>query len=457
MAAPPGPWDPHGCAGPDAGRRAAPPDATTPLLSREALVELNRRYQVMLDSVSDVVLCLDSEGRLTHISESARTLLGHDPRHWQGRHAFDLVHPDDLALVIENFEATVDMTADSSPMTVRVRSTAGCWVPYEVYADNQLHDPVVAAVVVAMRDVTEREEHIEELRAAHAALELAERQFRLSFDHAPIGMALVGPGGRFVRVNAALCEIAGYDEAAMLDRTFQQITHPDDLAADLELVQQLVHGERTDYEVEKRYLRGDGSEIWVQVNVTMVRDERGQPMHFMAQVQDVTERRRLHAALIEQANRDALTGLANRACFEVQLTEACATVTEDGSLTVMFVDLDDFKEVNDTFGHIIGDEVLRTTANRVRRVLRSGDLAARFGGDELALILRGAIDADADRLAARLRAAIAEPFDVGADRSLTLSASIGHATTHVSGDTRDLLSRADAAMYADKRSRTADG
>src|SRR3546814_4741701 len=157
-----------------------------------------------------------------------------------------------------------------------------------------------------MRDISERVRHDSELDVAQQAQRLAELQFQASFDHAPIGMALGAIDGAFRSVTNALCELVGRHQADLLARTFQDITHPDDLAADVALLDALLIGERLDYQIDKRYLRPDGSEVWAQLNVTLVRNQHGHPMRFVAQIQDISERRRLHAALVEAAQQDSL-------------------------------------------------------------------------------------------------------------------------------------------------------
>src|SRR3546814_3399066 len=119
-------------------------------------------------------------------------------------------------------------------------------------------------------------------------------------------------------------------------------------------------------------------------------DLHGPPMHFVAQTQDTSERRRLHAALAEAAQKDSLTGLVNRSGFQAQLATACAEASSEAPVSVIFLDLNGFKGVNDTFGHAFGDLVLQQVSARMRSALRPGDVAARLGGDELAAILVGA-------------------------------------------------------------------
>ncbi|MET0728659.1 MAG: PAS domain S-box protein [Acidimicrobiales bacterium] len=427
-------------------------DVTAEEAAREHLVESGRRYLALLDNASDLVICVDADGRMTHLSDPLHARLGHDPAEWLGRKAFDLIHQDDLEAALESFDATVALADDVSPLTLRVRKAAGDWIPFEVFAKNQLDNPDVAAIVVSMRDVTERRRHEAELEESRAALRLAERQFRSSFDRAPIGMALVGLGGEFLRVNTALCDLVGRDQAELLTLSFQDITHPVDVDVDLAMRQALISGEFDEYQLDKRYRRPDGAVVWAQLNVSLVRDQNGDPIHFVSQIQDITERRSQHDDLVKQANHDSLTDLVNRARFEDQLVEACAAALDHGPVSVVFLDLNEFKAINDTYGHAAGDLVLQQSAQRMRGALRPGDLAGRIGGDELAAILFGADEAVAEQVTERLRQAIAEPMDVNG-LQLTLSASIGHVTTRTPVDAEQLLIQADVAMYADKRSR----
>jgi PAS domain S-box-containing protein len=143
----------------------------------------------------------------------------------------------------------------------------------------------------------EYERRLAEREAAEEALREGEERFRSALDNAPIGMALVAPDGRFLRVNRALSEIVGYSEADLLARTFQDITHPDDLAADLAFVRQMLDREIRVYQMEKRYLHSDGHEVWVLLSVSLVWDDDGRPRYFVSQIQDVTVRRRMEGEL----------------------------------------------------------------------------------------------------------------------------------------------------------------
>jgi len=138
---------------------------------------------------------------------------------------------------------------------------------------------------------------------AVAALRASEERFRNAVQYSAIGMALVAPDGRWLEVNPALCRIVGYTRDDLLARTFQDITHADDLDADLKLVQQMLAGEIETYQLEKRYIHKDGRLVWVLLSVSLVRDTAGEPLHFIAQIQDLTERKQVDAALRESEER----------------------------------------------------------------------------------------------------------------------------------------------------------
>ncbi len=152
-------------------------------------------------------------------------------------------------------------------------------------------------LTAALRDISERKRREDESQATNVKLRESEERFRLTFEEAPIGMALVAPDGRFVRVNHALCEILGYTAREMMGLTFQAITHPDDVDADVAVAGQLNRGEVSRYHREKRYIRKDGSVVDIMLSVSIARDRDGAPLHHIAQIEDITERKRLENAL----------------------------------------------------------------------------------------------------------------------------------------------------------------
>jgi PAS domain S-box-containing protein len=161
-------------------------------------------------------------------------------------------------------------------------------------------------------------------RRAEAALQESEERFRQSFDSAPIGMALVAPDGRWLKVNRALCEIIGYTETELLETSFQAITHPDDLEADLLYVEQMLAGEIHTYQLAKRYYHKLGHVVWILLSVSLVRDLDDRPLYFIAQIQDVTEQKQAERAL-RQSQAD-LKAILNNSLQSFVLTDRAGTI-----------------------------------------------------------------------------------------------------------------------------------
>jgi diguanylate cyclase (GGDEF)-like protein/PAS domain S-box-containing protein len=289
---------------------------------------------------------------------------------------------------------------------------------------------------------------ISEHRRRDQALAEAEDRFRSAFDNAPIGMALVSPEGRFIKVNRALCDLTGYSETDLLIRTFQAITHADDLNADLAHVQDVLADRRRSYQMEKRYHHADGHIIWVTLSVSLVRDADGEPLYFISQIEDISNRKRRERALETQAARlaviaatDQLTGLSTRRTWDLAIADRTSRPDIDlERFGIALIDLDELKEINDTHGHHSGDQALVAMASALRIVVRDEDLIARIGGDEFAVLIPSVSAQAMLALTERILAALPEK----------LSASAGVATWDGSESHVELQHRADRALYAAK-------
>lgn len=298
--------------------------------------------------------------------------------------------------------------------------------------------PAVHALVLALRRTT-------------AELSEAEERFRSAFDDSQVGMALVSPGGRFQRVNRALCELTGYPEHELLGRTFSEITHPDDVDADLEALQELLDGERYGYRTEKRYVHAEGHPVWISLNASPVHDVDGSIAYLISQIEDISDRKESEERLTRQALHDSLTGLPNRTLFADRVRMAANRRTASG-YAIIYLDLDGFKLVNDTLGHAAGDQVLIEVARRLERLLRAGDTLARLSGDEFALLCEEVGDEEVRTIADRVIDAMAKPIEVQG-RAITQAASIGIALYSPDGtpaEPDEMLGDADLAMYRAK-------
>ena len=307
-------------------------------------------------------------------------------------------------------------------------------------------DGRVLRILGTNRDITERV-------LATRAREEADERYRLAFDGAKVGMAQVGPDGRYQRVNRALCDLLGYSAEELLQKHVTDVTHPDDVESTRAAVREALAGNVNGFQLEKRYLRKDGSVMWGQLDAALIRDVIDLPLQFFSQIQDIGERRAAQEKVADMAMHDALTGLANSRLMEDRLGQALAQAHRTGgSVGVLYMDLDGFKPVNDNLGHAAGDAALKEVARRGVAVLRDSDTLARIGGDEFVAVLPGAARDALQRAAERMLAALAPPFELEG-REAVIGASIGAAVAPAGHlDARALLQAADAAMYEAKRS-----
>jgi diguanylate cyclase (GGDEF)-like protein/PAS domain S-box-containing protein len=286
------------------------------------------------------------------------------------------------------------------------------------------------------------------------ALQESEERFRNAFDYAAVGMALVSPRGHWLQVNRSLCGILGYTEEELLATNFQSITHPEDLDSMAVSVGEVLRGKLSSCQMEKRYLHKLGHSVWVLLSASQIRDKQAKEGRLIFQIQDVTDRKRAEQQLHYDAFHDALTGLANRALFtdHLKLAVARGRRQAEREFAVLFLDLDRFKVINDSLGHMVGDQLLVGIARRLEACLRPGDTVARLGGDEFTILLEDLKgEKEAVEVAERLQYALAMPFNLGGQQVFT-TASIGITLSSI-GYTRpeDCLRDADTAMYRAKQ------
>jgi diguanylate cyclase (GGDEF)-like protein/PAS domain S-box-containing protein len=411
-----------------------------------ALAESEKRFRLLAENASDLITSIDPQGLRTYVSPSCRALLGYEPEELIGQVAIEIVHPEDRARISAYLQSVLDHGPGADEARLRHKDGRWIWMETRGRAVRDAAGSVVELQTVA-RDITAERHAAGELREA-------EERFRNAFDQAPIGKALVSTEGAFTRVNSALCRITGYSEQDLLGTTFQALTHPDDLDADLEHLHGLLAGESESYEMEKRYRHADGHYIWALLSVSVVRGESGAPSYFVSQIQDVSEQKLAQEQLMNLTLHDPLTGLANRVLFADRLAHAVERGRRSKErIAVLFIDLDRFKAVNDSLGHAAGDELLRQAAGRMRKAVRPADTIARLGGDEFTVLCEdlGPVN-DAGWVASRVSEELERPFVLfGTERSIGVSIGIAVADSHDTAES--VLAKADAAMYRTKNDR----
>ncbi|MFJ9929402.1 putative bifunctional diguanylate cyclase/phosphodiesterase [Streptomyces misionensis] len=283
------------------------------------------------------------------------------------------------------------------------------------------------------------------------ALHASEARFRAVFEGAAIGIGIADLDGHILQVNEALLRMFGLTQQSLCGRRVQDWTHPDDAPQTWRLYDELVRGEREHYHLEKAFNRPDGTVLWTNLTVSLLRDADGRPQYQLALMEDTTERRLLNLRLRYEATHDALTGLPNRTLFFERLEKALAA-GQDQRFGLCYLDLDGFKTINDSLGHAAGDRLLVEVADRLQSCATApGEMVARLGGDEFVALTTGpGTERTVDELAERIMNALVTPISIDG-RDLLVRGSLGIVEGPAGERTAaEVLRSADITMYRAK-------
>jgi len=277
-----------------------------------------------------------------------------------------------------------------------------------------------------------------------------DRVFRLAFEHAAIGLALMSPDRQLFRANPALTQMLGCTEGQLCERNMASLAHPDDRQVQDDAHDELLAGGRASYELEQRYVRDDGSTVWVDLKVSAVTDDGGEITMLVAQIVDASEHVAALQASTWRADHDSLTGALNRAGLTRELDRSLRRGHAGRRTAVMYLDLDQFKKLNDVAGHAAGDRYLVMLVERLNQTVRKGDAVARVGGDEFVLLVRDVPSATQARIIAENVLAAVQKLAGEHRKYSAVTVSIGVSVTSFESCTV-VLANADRAMYAAKR------
>ncbi|MCU1497291.1 MAG: diguanylate cyclase/phosphodiesterase with sensor(s) [Acidimicrobiales bacterium] len=409
-----------------------------------------RRFRALVENSSDIVLVVNDERQISFASPAAHRLLGLPEKTLVGSHPARWVHPDDwptLARALDGGPTPLVSTADE--IEVRIRHIDGSHRWFEVRTKDLRHDPEIEGLVVNAREITDR-------KATEQRLAANEARFRALVQNSTDVVAVIDAMGRFGYVSPAVSEMLGFTPEELegtqavgllagedFDRfreNYPELSHSTLPAADLRVRR-----------VEAQVTHKSGEIRELDIAVTDLRHEPS-VAGLVLNARDITLRKALEHDLRYQALHDTLTGLANRTMFTQQTASALRAAEPHGaSVGALFIDLDDFKTVNDSLGHAVGDQLLQEVANRLIANLSPADLACRLGGDEFAVLV---VDADGERgalaVADQVIALVAQPFRIQG-REIRVTCSIGIAlATEDDADAEVLLRSADVAMYLAK-------
>jgi diguanylate cyclase (GGDEF)-like protein/PAS domain S-box-containing protein len=421
-------------------------DITERRRAQAALTHSERRHRMLVTNLPDAIVCLyDPQLRCVLAEGPMLAAQGYAPSDLIGRRMEDLVPPETVELLRPVFadalrgeRRTIEYTSALSGLVYDMAT-----IPFR---DEDGEDGEIEGVFLIMRDVTER-------RTQEVAVRRAEADLRTYFEAATIGQAVIDGTGGILEANPALSVLFGLDRARLLGVELASLVHPADVALAQESLAGLRAGTTSEVQLQLRCMHAGGHPVHASAYAITLAPSCDGAHRFLVQIVDVTDRKRFEDQLQHLADHDPLTGLVNRRRFDQELARHVDLVRRYGADgAVILLDVDRFKQVNDTLGHNAGDRVITSVAHLLRDRLRTTDVLARLGGDEFAILLpkadRAGAEAVARSLVEAVRARMADIDGTGHGVTISLGAVVVEQAGGLTGER--LLIDADLAMYAAK-------
>ena len=409
----------------------------------QELRQSEARFRAVFANAGLGVAVIDAEGRIVEVNRAFTAILGFGENEVKGKATGDLLHPEDLVANQALFAEMAEGGSDSYQTQTRFFAKDGriVWAKLTATAVRDEESGRLVFAVAVVEDITERKRLEDQMRLAATV-----------FENTGEGLFITDARRKIVHVNRAFTDITGYADAEVLGRN-PRVLSSGRHGADFYARMWAALGENGRWQGEIWDRRKSGEMFVGWQNIAAVRDAEGQISHYVAVISDITSRKEVEERLSYAANHDPLTGLPNRSLFHERLSRALARAQRNhGMVALLFIDLDRFKQVNDTLGHLVGDLLLQQVAERVSGTIRQGDTVARLAGDEFTVILEEIQDPrDVAVVAHKIVRLLAEPFDL-AGQSSSISSSVGVALYPTdAGDAQTLIKLADASMYRAKQ------
>jgi diguanylate cyclase (GGDEF)-like protein/PAS domain S-box-containing protein len=417
-------------------------DVTELKQAEEALAESQARYRSIVETGGAGVLTGDLNGNITFVNESFCKILGYSQEELTGKPFAVFIHPDDIALVLERFADGLGHPEVEYQLEFRAIHKDGHTVWIYPSVSPVFHKNTLTAGMAIVFDITERKK-LEE------ALKTSEERYRTILEEIQDNYFETDLAGNFIFVNDAMCRTLGYSKEELIGMNYQVFAAKEDAEVVYRDFNRVFRTGETMKGLSYKFIQKNGTVGFGELSVSATKDETGNVIAFRGIARDVTERKRLERELNDIATHDFLTGLPNRLLLQDRLNVALAGARRNRTkLAVMMLDLDRFKVVNDTFGHSLGDKVLRVAGERLVALVRKSDTVARVGGDEfLVLLPKIARVEDSIRVARKILEAFRKPFVINSFK-VRITNSVGIAIYPEDGEDSDtLLRNADIAMY----------
>jgi len=408
----------------------------------QELRQSEARFRAVFANAGLGVVVLDAEMRIVEANRAFTAMLGYDEAELKAKSSNDILHPEDLAINRARFAAMAEGSGDSYQLQTRFFAKNGriIWVKHTVTAVRDDDTGTLRFAVSVTEDVTERKRLEDQMRLAATV-----------FENTGEGLFITDSARKIIHVNRAFTDITGYAAAEVLGRNPRVLAsgrHDADFYGRMWVA--LEANGRWQGDIWDRRKSGEMFVGWQ--NIAVVRNADGIVTNYVAVLSDITSRKEVEERLSYAANHDPLTGLPNRSLFQERLSRALARAQRNhGLVALLFIDLDRFKQVNDTLGHLIGDKLLQQVAERISGAIRQGDTVARLSGDEFTVILEELQDPhDVAVVAHKIVRLLADSFDLSGNLT-RISSSIGVALYPAdAGDSQTLIKLADSAMYRAK-------
>ncbi|MFQ5644995.1 MAG: EAL domain-containing protein [Thiogranum sp.] len=398
-------------------------------------------YLDVFDNTSDLIQCLAADGSFLYTNRAWRETMGYTEDEVRSLTLLDVLHPDSRACCQDRF-SRLQGGEELSQISFKFISKSGQIIHLTGDCGSLIKDGEAVSTRGIFKNVTETVQ-------AEQALRASEARYQTLYEHAPDIYTTVGRDGTILSINHTGAGILGYRVEELINKPAATVIHPDDLPLVLEHMERQFNRQGPDHGIEYRKIRKDGSLLWVHQRASL--DPGEQEPRLLVVCRDITDRRHLEDQLAYQATHDALTDLINRREFEKRLSRVLASQqAQAGEHALCYLDLDQFKFVNDSCGHIAGDELLRQVSGLLAGQIRSRDTLARLGGDEFAVLMEHCPIERAASLAEQIRISIENYQFQWAERRFSLGVSIGLLPLRGISSLKDALSLSDAACFTAK-------
>ncbi|HEX7807474.1 MAG TPA: PAS domain S-box protein, partial [Thermoanaerobaculia bacterium] len=417
-------------------------DVTERKRAERALRESKQRYAALVGDAYEAICLVDAEGSIIYLSPALHRMFGYEDGELLGRDGFALLHREDVSRVEELRRELLGRPGMSLTFECRARNRNGEWRWLQGIAVNMLEDPGVAALVLNYRDVTERRRSENALRHGEYTGGVDEWMFELD------------PLGNFTFCSPAVERMIGYRPDEMIGRHFTDFYFPESREKVTQFFNRIVAARSGWTDLVQRLQHRDGTECYVEASAIPLFDANDVLIGFRGSDRDITSRAKFEQRVRYGSRRDPLTGLPNRLYFQERLAAVLATIARNATgeqTAVLFIDLDHFKLLNDTFGHTVGDNALQVITSMIRSAVGSAENVARVGGDEFTVFMPGVEGiSEARALAKKIFDAVSVPLVLEGNQ-VHISATIGISLSPWDGDTSAaLLRNAEHAMHRAK-------